>query len=648
MMQTSFVLAALLARPTSSMESYEKVPHRNCWGGRGGNHFPNMPRNDLTAEECKAACSNAPGFSQSHGRTINSVCDGVVIAKHGTKPECFLIKNLIQDDCDNASSWSDLWVAVGRSNPLAYPVGIEPIPLMHMMPWFNWGSEGSKDSGKWGLHWQMNSTITGGPSILRPAGKIAAHMTPLIGPYSSADSKVVEWQLALMRDAGIEGVVIDWYGTRAARDRDYQLLLDASDQIINQASAMDPPMKFTVCYEDATSVSGTFPLFDSPIDEEREPPEPARTLGLAQMVADFEYIRDHYMSKEGFLTDNEGAPVILVFGPRNFQNRSDWSEVLDVVFAGRVRPVLLTLPPKWDYALNSLADGVGDGVFKWDYALNSSADEATQLTEAARSLSNFYTSYDPIMGSAFPGFHDFYVEGEGRTHSFGYLPDYNGRSLEVAFHEAKMYKPQFLQLATWNDYGEGTAFEPTRETLGTPASHFRRLLDLQTHLNPHRDEAEAEASFLSTTCDLWSQIAYDHPEWPALDPELCPPPEPWSCDTTTNFINGAAYSQQSLTDYCPACSANPVYEGPNDHEEAVAYCKAKCEAGVWPATSSCVGFFYQRHMNGHEICGFYNTAPDWDQAVGHGHSAGSRTCKLTRGSRRLEEPRATGTGAVFV
>merc|ERR1712032_801616 len=81
-----------------------------------------------------------------------------------------------------------------------------------------------------------------------------------------------------------------------------------------------------------------------------------------------------------------------------------------------------------------------------------------------------------------------------------------------------MYNPPFLQLTTWNDWGEGTCFEPTTEKVGTPASHFRQLLDLQQHLTSHQDEA----SFVTATCQFWQRIAYEvnHTDWPVVG--LCP------------------------------------------------------------------------------------------------------------------------------
>lgn len=114
-----------------------------------------------------------------------------------------------------------------------------------------------------------------------------------------------------------------------------------------------------------------------------------------------------------------------------------------------------------------------------------------------------------------------------------------------------------------------------------------------------------------------------------------------TCDTTVNFGGGAAYSQESLTDFCSGgvCNANPVYGDHNNHEEAVDYCAKKCVNHMAPAPLQCGGFFYQRHTNGHEICGFFDRNAMWSKAVWHGHSSGSRLCRC--GNLRTTLPAAT-------
>jgi len=90
----------------------------------------------------------------------------------------------------------------------------------------------------------------------------------------------------------------------------------------------------------------------------------------------------------------------------------------------------------------------------------------------------------------------------------------------------------------------------------------------------------------------------------------------WECSNEFNFIIGVSYSQTELTDRCGSdnvCNRNPKYvpqyASSNSVVAAVAFCKAKCEDPGWFG-SQCTGFFFQRHTNGHEICGFYTIDPN--------------------------------------
>jgi hypothetical protein len=124
------------------------------------------------------------------------------------------------------------------------------------------------------------------------------------------------------------------------------------------------------------------------------------------------------------------------------------------------------------------------------------------------------------------------------------------------------------------------------------------------------------------------------------------------CDTSVNFIYDAEYRQVSLTDGCYnsadgslVCDANPRYvpavAPSNNVDAAVEYCKWMCSSasemsllglsGESPGgrqCSPCTGFFFQRHGNGHEICGFFSS--DLNEATvnmaAHGHEDGSRVC----------------------
>jgi len=115
------------------------------------------------------------------------------------------------------------------------------------------------------------------------------------------------------------------------------------------------------------------------------------------------------------------------------------------------------------------------------------------------------------------------------------------------------------------------------------------------------------------------------------------------CDNSVNFIVGD-YVQIALTDACPNCSANPIY-GESMGEtydsnldahavaKALEYCKAECMK-----RSDCTAFFFQKHGNGHEICGFYSDTVNLASTVRHSHQACSQVC--IRGSYSVGQYKA--------
>jgi hypothetical protein len=77
---------------------------------------------------------------------------------------------------------------------------------------------------------------------------IASHLYPLIGPYDSADPDVLEYHLLLMKLAGIDGVIVDWYGLQDFHD--YRLLHRHAQELVSSASRLG--LRVAVCYEDQT------------------------------------------------------------------------------------------------------------------------------------------------------------------------------------------------------------------------------------------------------------------------------------------------------------------------------------------------------------------------------------------------------------
>jgi glycoprotein endo-alpha-1,2-mannosidase len=105
--------------------------------------------------------------------------------------------------------------------------------------------------------------------------------------------------------------------------------------------------------------------------------------------------------------------------------------------------------PLWDH--DHLVGSNADGEFSW-----------VDFTPPFSELSTFYNQNSIFIGSAYPGFIDFYEEG-GWGAGYQELAHDNGSTLAATLDLATQQNVELLQLVTWNDFGEGTMIEPTLE-----------------------------------------------------------------------------------------------------------------------------------------------------------------------------------------
>ena len=308
-------------------------------------------------------------------------------------------------------------VAVAKSNPVKV--------YAHYMPWFE--SRESSADGEWGMHWTM---ATADPEVVDAEGQrqIAAHFYPLIGPYSSSDPDLIEYHLLLMKLAGIDGVLIDWYGTHDVYD--YRANKRNAEALVGRLPEVG--LDFAIVYEEFTAghvVSAQ-----------------AADSELAAAAADMRHMQDAYFSHERYI-DIDGAPLLLAFGPRLFETPDEWAQI----FAGiDPLPRFLTL---WHQAGD--AGDWAAGEFAW-------VGERHLGT-----LDAFYNNRVPqlptAIAAAYPGFRDYYREG-GWGDGLGWtIAHEGGATFAATLQRAGQSGVPFVQLVTWNDFGEGTMIEPTRE-----------------------------------------------------------------------------------------------------------------------------------------------------------------------------------------
>ena len=331
--------------------------------------------------------------------------------------------------------------------------------MVHYMPWF----VSQPYSGSWGWHWTMNHF---NPNVSNPTNgeqQIASWYYPLIGPYDSADPVVLEYHVLLMKLGGIDGAVVDWYG-----------MDNFNDYALNNARTLDlfnytrkAGLQFSLCYEDATikqEVTGGFITAAGAVDHAQQ------TMLYAQT---------NFFDDASFLRW-QTSPVLLNFGPQYFTNSSDWSSNFSGLNASN-QPAFFTED-------NRLAPA-GTGAFDWPpmslSQTNAQSPNEPVLSDAV--LNSYLTAFDQKAGawpafvsSAFPRFHDIYAQA-GVEPSFGYLDDQNGATFQETLTRAMTNHSTFIQVVTWNDFGEGTIVEPTVQygyrDLGVIQDFRRQYLD---------------------------------------------------------------------------------------------------------------------------------------------------------------------------
>jgi hypothetical protein len=307
-----------------------------------------------------------------------------------------------------------------------------PVFMAHFMPWH----QTPEVSGYWGYHWTMNRFD---PDKTDSTGRreIASHYYPLTGPYDSQDADILEYQVLLMKLGGIDGVLVDWYGMEDFAD--YAVLNKSTQALFGMIQKAG--LLFSIVYEDQT------------VKHMVEKGHIAKTGALDHGMEVMHYLQDNWFAEDAYFKLN-GRPVLLTFGPQHFMNSSDWT----AMFSGLpATPLFFTL----DNRLSPAAAGA----YPWPPMWKSNA--AGMLTQTALNdyLNQFYqkaAAWDYLVTSAFPGFNDIYKEA-GVSQGYGFLDSGNGATLISTLRQALSRNPDIIQLVTWNDYGEGTIIEPTKE-----------------------------------------------------------------------------------------------------------------------------------------------------------------------------------------
>lgn len=308
-------------------------------------------------------------------------------------------------------------VSADATEPVPAP---KPLLLAHYMTWF----EAPPVSPAWGWHWTMNRFHPG--TVTDGRRDIASHYHPLIGPYDSGDPDVLECHALLMKLSGIDGVILDWYGPDDFLD--YGVIHRNALKLVPNLKRAG--LRFAVCYEDQS--------VRKMIEAKRVEPGGAVEHGRAVM----RWLHDHWFGDPAYVA-LDGRPLLLVFGPQ-FYTPEQWRQLFATLPAP---PAFFTLHDRREPAV---------GAFDWPQPAPGRGMSAVDA---------FYRrakSWPQFIPAAFPRFHDIYMEA-GVGASYGYVADQDGKTFADTLERALSSVAPFVQLVTWNDWGEGTVIEPSVE-----------------------------------------------------------------------------------------------------------------------------------------------------------------------------------------
>ena len=292
------------------------------------------------------------------------------------------------------------------------------VVLAHYMPWF----EAKPFSPKWGWHWTMKAFNP--DEIVDGQPRIASHYHPLIGPYDSSDVAVLEYHLLTMKLAGIDGVIVDWYGLTDFRD--YAILHRNTTRLLETAERLK--LKFVICYEDQT--------IPALVDAKRI----ATADRIKHAANEVQWLGKYWFKSPSYLR-LDGKPVLLSFGQTGLSS-DEWAECLQQAAV----PV--------NYFSQQHRRSAAIGAFDWP-----TPSDPLGAFERFHKTARTWPHSIPV---AFPRFVDIYAEAKVGP-SYGRFNDDQGKSFRRMLERAFQSKAANVQIATWNDWGEGTQIEPSHE-----------------------------------------------------------------------------------------------------------------------------------------------------------------------------------------
>ncbi len=373
---------------------------------------------------------------------------------------------MLDSDLNNA------FKPLGRLTPLALPIG-----LGHFLPWF------TLKANAFPLEQAQAQTIPHPPQLedfrhwkdARSDYQRTHRHMPEIGIYDSRDPGTLHWQFACMCEAGLAGMIINWYGQNSAEN----IITLAVLRALQDWNQQQPDRALCYCFS-----------IDSQAQRATEGKTPA------SLEEDLAYIQQ-YLLQPGYLCRDDN-PVFLSFPYED--NLPVWINALDQVFG----------KGQYDFHWMNQPQGQGEtGCFLWvepdehtiDYQSPTPwRDPDNCGKNLARSRYRLWSQASPKhaygVAGVWPGFDDTLVAWAwkpqaqhdrvrprviSRHNTEGSCYRQLWETYLDALADQDVLPLPIVQIVTWNDWAETTQIEPSADH-GNQALHLtRQYLNMAQH-----------------------------------------------------------------------------------------------------------------------------------------------------------------------
>ena len=152
----------------------------------------------------------------------------------------------------------------------------------------------------------------------------------------------------------------------------------------------------------------------------------------------------------------DGKPLLLSFGESGLSDK-EWTQCVQQV----------QTPIAWFSEHRRRPDALG--AYDWP--------EPSLGLEMQNRFEKQAKTWPAAIPIVYPRFDDMYAEA-GVSKGYPRIPDHQGKTFRQTLQRALATRPKIIQIATWNDWGEGTDIEPS-DQMG-----YRDLEVLSAAFNP--------------------------------------------------------------------------------------------------------------------------------------------------------------------